>query len=63
MSRKPIYALKNEDARIISVTNDEWRVQVKSSDPATREHDPWRNRSHPISKPEALVALGAYNKP
>lgn len=62
MSRKPIYALKNETARIISVPNDLWRVQIKVEPKGTRGSDNWHNRSHPIAKSEALVALAAYNK-
>lgn len=62
MTRNPVYALKNETARIISVPNDLWRVQVKVEPKGIRESDPWHNRSHPIPQSEALVALAAYNK-
>lgn len=62
MSREPVYAKGNLNARIVSVPNGLWRVQVANETKGTRERDNWYNRSHPIDKPEAMRALGEYNK-
>lgn len=63
MQRSPVYAIKNPLARIVSVPDGLWRVQVTQSEQrGSNTSDKWQNRSHPITKNEAMVALASYNK-
>lgn len=59
-NRRPVYGRSNADgvraSRVVSVQNGLWQAQRRTSNPPSRERDPWESMGRPLPWAEACAA-------